>query len=38
MDALQWMGAVRMSFQTADKNLTTIHKQSAPTGPSVNVF
>ncbi len=28
MDALQWMGAVRMRVQTADKNITIIHKQS----------
>ncbi len=26
MDPLQWMGAVRMRFQTADKNITIIHK------------
>ncbi len=26
MDALQWMGAVRMKVQTADKNITIIHK------------
>ncbi len=26
MDALQWMGAVRMRVQTADKNITMIHK------------
>ncbi len=25
MDALQWMGAVRMGVQTADKNITIIH-------------
>ncbi len=25
MDALQWMGAVRMRAQTADKNITIIH-------------
>ncbi len=25
MDALQWMGAVRMRVQTADKNITVIH-------------
>ncbi len=25
MDALQWMGAVRMRVQTADKNTTIIH-------------
>ncbi len=25
-DALQWMGAVRMRVQTADKNITIIHK------------
>ncbi len=25
MDPLQWMGAVRMRVQTADKNITTIH-------------
>ncbi len=28
MDPLQWMGAVRMRVQTADKNITIIHKQS----------
>ncbi len=33
MDALQWMGAVRMRVQTADKNITIIH-----TSPSVNVL
>ncbi len=26
MDALQWMGAVRMRVQTADKNITIIHR------------
>ncbi len=26
MDALQWMGAVRMRVQTAGKNITIIHK------------
>ncbi len=26
MDLLQWMGAVRMRVQTADKNITIIHK------------
>ncbi len=25
VDALQWMGAVRMRVQTADKNITIIH-------------
>ncbi len=30
MDALQWMGAVRMRVQTADKNITIIHKWSTP--------
>ncbi len=25
MDPLQWMGAVRMTVQTADKNITIIH-------------
>ncbi len=25
MDPLQWMGAVRMRAQTADKNITMIH-------------
>ncbi len=29
MDALQWMGAVRMRVQTADKNITIIHKKSS---------
>ncbi len=33
MDALQWMGAVRMRGQTAGKNITLIH-----TTPSVNVL
>ncbi len=28
MDTLQWMGAVRMRVQTADKNITIIHKWS----------
>ncbi len=28
MDALQWMGAVRMRVQTADKNITIIHEWS----------
>ncbi len=26
MDPLQWMGAVRRGVQTADKNITIIHK------------
>ncbi len=26
MDPTQWMGAVRMSVQTADKNITIVHK------------
>ncbi len=26
MDPLQWMGAVRIRVQTADKNITIIHK------------
>ncbi len=26
MDPLQWMGAVRKRVQTADKNITIIHK------------
>ncbi len=26
MDPLQWMGAIRMSVQTADNNITVIHK------------
>ncbi len=26
MDPLQWMGAARMRVQTADKNITIIHK------------
>ncbi len=26
MDPLQWMGAVRLIVQTADKNITVIHK------------
>ncbi len=26
IDHLQWMGAVRMRVQTADKNITIIHK------------
>ncbi len=25
VDPLQWMGAIRMRFQTADKNITIIH-------------
>ncbi len=28
MDPLQWMGAVRMRVQTADKNITVIHKST----------
>ncbi len=28
MDALQWMGAIRMRAQTADKNITIIHTTS----------
>ncbi len=28
MDPLQWMGAVRLRVQTADKNITMIHKYS----------
>ncbi len=34
MDPLQWMGAVRMRVQTADKIITMIHL----TRPSVNVL
>ncbi len=30
MDPLQWMGAVRMRVQTADKNITIIQKWSTP--------
>ncbi len=26
MDALQWMGAVRMGVQTADNNITPVHQ------------
>ncbi len=37
MDALQWMGAVRTRVQTADKNITIIHKQSH-SSPSVNIL
>ncbi len=33
VDPVQWMGAVRMRVQTADKNITIIH-----TSPSVNVL
>ncbi len=33
MDALQWMGAVRMRVQTADKNITPHHSS-----PSVNIL
>ncbi len=36
MDPLQWMGAVRMRVQTAERNITIIHKQS--TCPSFNVL
>ncbi len=32
-DPQQWMGAVRMRVQTADKNITTIHKLSTPLQP-----
>ncbi len=28
MDPLQWMGAIRMKVQTADKNITIIYKQT----------
>ncbi len=31
MDALQWMGAVRMRVQTVDKNITIIHTTPAIT-------
>ncbi len=27
MDHMQWMGAVRMRVQTADKNITLTHKK-----------
>ncbi len=30
MDPLQWMGAVRMRDQTADKNIAIIHKVPTP--------
>ncbi len=33
MDALQWMGAVRLRVQTADKNITIIHSS-----PSNNIL
>ncbi len=33
MDPLQWMGAVRMRVQTADKNITIIH-----TTPAINIL
>ncbi len=33
MDPLQWMGAVRMRVQTANKNKTVIH-----TSPLINVL
>ncbi len=38
MDPLQWMGAVRMRDQTADKNITIIHKYSTYSSPSINVL
>ncbi len=34
MDPLQWMGAVRMKVQTADKNIALIHT----TGSSFNIL
>ncbi len=33
MDPLQWMGAIRMRVQTADKNITIIH-----TTPKLQVY
>ncbi len=36
MDALRWMGAVRMRVRTADKNITIIHTP-LQSSPSINV-
>ncbi len=30
MDSLQWMGAIRMRVQTADKNITSNPQHSSP--------
>ncbi len=38
LDHLQWMGAVRMRVQTADKNITIIPITPHHSSPSVNVF
>ncbi len=38
MDPLQWMGAIRMRVQTADKNITTIHLKSSMVKICVCVF
>ncbi len=39
MDPLQWMGAVRMRVQTADKNITINHKINPhDSSPSINLF
>ncbi len=35
MDPMQWMGAVRMRIQTADKNTTIIHNRLCP---SIDIF
>ncbi len=37
MDPLQWMGAVRMRVQTADKNITIIHKHH-DSSPLMNIM
>ncbi len=29
MNDLQWMGAVRMTVQTTDKNITVIHRRQS---------
>ncbi len=38
MDPLQWMGAVRMKVQTADKNITIIHTTPVHQLMSCKVF
>ncbi len=38
MNTLQWMGAVRMRVQTADKNITIIHKYPNDSSPSGNIL
>ncbi len=38
MDPRQWMGAVRMRVQTADKNMTIIHINPRHSSPSINIL